>query len=270
MQGIYGAAAANALAAQSSMAVHPFGSHPGSMVDRNFSGASSSGGVNPFAARASLTSHLTSQHFAFLRNQFNNENNSLDSSSDFQKQMQQAIGFQRLLPSVSNYPPPFHPNLTRMSYYMSNTQDQEIQDKSENSFHRSASRSSNSSDRSGQGSPSVPKSPSAISISPSDSRISANKSPVEKQTAECTSYPGFPIPSNPFNVTGAFPAPPSLLPSLVASGSFFRPYSLPSNINQAGSDHSLMRPLGHVNPAPFIGPLNVPPRVPVSPNCLRR
>lgn len=268
MQGIYGAAAAaNALAAQSTMVGNPFVSPPGSMIDRNFPAA---GGVNPFAQRPSLTPSLTSQQFAFMRNQLNEENNQFEASNDFQKQIQQAMGLQRLLPSMSTYPHHFHPGLQRFPYYIPNPQDQDLHNKNKKLFERSESHSSSSSEHSQGDSPSAPKSPREKSLSPPEMRALASKSPEEKLNAEVSSFSGLPVPSHPFSIGNTFQNSHNMLPSLVAGGPFFRPYGLPSNLPGTIGSHGLMRPLGQLNSPPFVGPMNVPSRVPVSPTCLRR
>ena len=268
MQGIYGAAAAaNALAAQSNMLGTPFGTpHPASMVDRTFPGPTNS---NPFAPRASPPSPLTPQHFAMLRSQLAGESSRIETSEELQKQLQHSMGFPRFFPPFPNYQQPFPTNLPPISYYMPNTLDRQL-DKQAESPQRPNSHTPSSSDRSSGVSPLREASPQTKPTSPTESRKSGNKSPEKRILEVPTTFPSFSMPTNPFSIGNSLhQTAPGFLPSLVASGSIFRPYCFQSGLGQGGP-HGLVRQPSHVNGSPIIGPLNISPRVPLSPTCLRR
>jgi len=266
MQGIYGAAAAaNALAAQSNMIGAPFGPHPTSMIDRTFPGPSN---PHPFAPRTSPTSPLTPQHFAMFRSQLANESR-METPEELQKQLQHSMGFPRFFPPFSNYQQPFSPNLPPISYYMPNTLERQT-DKRIDSPQRPNSHTPSSSDRSSGVSPAREASPATKPTSPAESRKSGNKSPEKKTPETPTTLSNFAMPTNPFGIGNTLhQTAPGFLPSLVASGSFFRPYCFQSGLGPSGP-HGLVRQPNHVNGSPIIGPLNISSRVPLSPTCLRR
>ena len=266
MQGIYGVAAANALAAQSNILGTPFAPHPASIVDRSFPVSS---GTNPFAARTSQTPSLNSQHFAMLRSQLAaGEASRIESTEELQKQLQHTMGYSRLFPPFPNFQHSFPANLPPISYYMPSPLERQP-DKRDESPQRPNSHTPSSSDRSSGVSPVTEASPPTKSISPPESRKSGNKSP-DKRSLDNSMFPSFSMPSNPFGISNPLHQNTSgFLPSLVASSSFFRPYCFPSGMGPAGP-HGLVRPPNHLNGSPIIGPLNISPRVPLSPTCLRR
>ena len=270
MQGIYGAAAAaNALAAQSNMLGGSFAPHPATMLERGFPAPSAANAINPFAHRTSPTSQLTPQHFAMLRGQLTGDASRLDNhNEEIQKQLQQTMSFPRLFPSFPNYQQPFPSNLPPVSYYMPNALERQ-NEKRTDSPPRPRSHTPSSSDRSTGVSPVRDTSSPRKSLSPQEPKKSSSRSP-DKRTLDLSSNPIFSIPSHSFNIGNSLQqTAPGFLPSLVASGSFFRPYYLPTGLGPGGHQ-GLVRPPNHANGSSLIGPLNISPRVPLSPTCLQR
>ena len=269
MHGLYGAAAAaSAFAAHSGIVGNPFAVHPASMIDRPFAVTQAGGQINPFAPRSSPTSPLSPQHLAVLRGHFSGlEGPRFDTqASDFQKQIQQTMSLPRLLPTLPNYQSQLHSNLPPISYYMPNNIESSPT-KSTDSPHRPVSRSPSYSGQSQETSPPpTSSSPPEKSPSPSILRKFTNKSPQDKQPPDGTSAPSISTAPHPFALGSSLRATsPGFLPSLVASGSFFRPYLTPNG------PHGLMRTFNHLSGSPIMGPLNTTPaRVPVSPTCLRK
>nr|CAB3225071.1 Nkx-C transcription factor protein [Phallusia mammillata] len=280
MHGLYGAtAAANALAAHSNPMSAPFVSAPGGSLPSErpsaFAAPSQVAG-NPF----SKPGFYPGVGSMLMRSgQFGNAE--VSTKDEFMKQPPQGqIGIPRLLAPIPNFTSPFQGGaLPGVPYYMSTPGGRPHltpRDANTSPPMRQTSDSPSSSERSLNTSPTVGGSPRTASSSPAAQ--SAHRSSVDEKITwnnglGCEKFPeglfnpiqsGQILRHGAFNTTGALTASSSgFLPNLMANGALLRAYGLQANL-------SSVRPLPHLNGAPTIGQLVVPPTVPLSPQSLRR